>query len=126
VVTPLRLEQAVLDRLKCRIIVNATPVGMFPQVDASPWPPEAPLPAGAFLYDLIYNPPETALMKAARQAGLETASGLGMLIEQAALALERWTGQRVPRRVMWQAVAEGSLSSWQVIKEGLPDRLDNW
>jgi len=80
--------------------------GMLPNIDESPWPEETPFPPGAFVYDLVYKPLETRLMREARQSGLRVANGLGMLVEQAALALERWTGRDVPRRVMWQALIE--------------------
>jgi shikimate dehydrogenase len=85
------------------LMINTTPVGMLPDVDATPWPEEVPLPR-ASVYDLIYAPFQTRLLKSARQAGLPAANGLGMLIEQAALALERWTGRPVPREAMWAEV----------------------
>jgi shikimate dehydrogenase len=87
-----------------KLIVNATPVGMLPDVDASPWPQETPFPQGALVYDLVYKPVETMLVRTARQAGLPAYSGLGMLVEQAALALERWTGRSVPRKAMFAAI----------------------
>lgn len=86
------------------LVVNTTPVGMHPHPDASPWPEEIPFPAGASIYDLIYNPAETLLLGRARQAGRPTRNGLGMLVEQAALSLERWTGLAVPREAMWKAI----------------------
>jgi shikimate dehydrogenase len=87
------------------LIVNTTPVGMFPDVDSSPWPSELPFPPGTGVYDLIYNPSETALVRQARAAGLRAANGLGMLVEQAAAAFETWTGQAAPLAAMWAAVA---------------------
>lgn len=87
-----------------QLIVNATPLGMTPQVDTSPWPEGLAFPRGACVYDLVYNPPETRLVREARRAGLEAVTGLGMLVEQAALALEKWIGLPVPREVMFRAV----------------------
>jgi len=52
------------------------------------------------LYDLVYNPTETALMNAAREAGLRVSNGLGMLVEQAALSFEIWTGLAFPRQIV--------------------------
>jgi shikimate dehydrogenase len=75
-----------------RLIVNTTPLGMFPNVNDSPWPPELGFPERAFVYDLVYNPKETVFMHRARSAGLHAVNGLGMLLEQAALAFECWTG----------------------------------
>lgn len=87
------------------LIVNTTPVGMFPDVESSPWPSELPFPPGAGVYDLIYNPSETVLVRQARAAGLRAANGLGMLVEQAAVAFETWSGQAAPLAAMWAAVA---------------------
>jgi shikimate dehydrogenase len=87
------------------LIVNTTPLGMAPAQDTSPWPPDLPFPPGAFVYDLVYRPAETALLQAARAAGLAAKNGLGLLVEQAALAFERWTGLPAPRPAMHAAVA---------------------
>ncbi len=87
------------------LILNATPVGMFPHTEASPWPPEVPFPAQAALYDLVYNPAQTQLMRTAQAAGLKVRGGIGMLIEQAALAFERWTGRPAARQAMQRALA---------------------
>jgi shikimate dehydrogenase len=103
----LRLSrQDIASALPVELIVNTTPVGMSPILEADPWPSGLPLPEGTFVYDLIYNPAETWLLRAARFTGLRYANGLGMLVEQAALALERWTGQPVPRQAMWLALEE--------------------
>jgi shikimate dehydrogenase len=82
------------------LIVNTTPAGMTPHEADSPWPEDLPFPDGAFVYDLVYNPAQTRLVREARQAGLPAANGMGMLVEQAALAFERWTGQVPPRQAM--------------------------
>jgi shikimate dehydrogenase len=91
-------------QLPLALIVNATPVGMFPAVEHSPWPEGLPFPAQACVYDLVYNPLDTTLVRLARSAGLMAASGLGMLIEQAALAFERWTGVRPSSEAMRHSV----------------------
>ena len=103
---PILLEAAAIRHLPAPVdlIVNASSAGMLPEVESSPWPSDVPFPAGAFVYDLVYKPPETAFIRQARAAGLSAANGLGMLVEQAALALERWSGLPVPRQAMWQAV----------------------
>jgi shikimate dehydrogenase len=89
------------------LIVNATSVGMSPAVDVSPWPEAIPFPEEACVYDLIYTPQHTQLVSKAREKGLRAVTGLGMLVEQAALAFERWVGLSAPRRVMHRAaVAE--------------------
>lgn len=88
------------------LIVNATPVGMMPEVDESPWPENWDFPAQAAVYDLVYNPSHTKLLKQAAQAGLPGRSGGGMLVEQAALSFEYWTGHQAPRPVMRAALEE--------------------
>jgi len=92
-----------------RLIVNATPVGMFPQNNYSPWPETLPFPSGAFVYDLVYNPNKTLLVKQTEAAGLSGANGLGMLVEQASQGFEIWTGRPAPRDVMYSSVA-GSIN----------------
>lgn len=99
----LPLEPATLTR-PFSLIINTTPLGMSPDVGASPWPDGVPFPTGAAVYDLVYNPAETALVRSARRAGLCAATGLGMLVEQAALSFELWTGKNVPRAALWGAV----------------------
>ena len=86
------------------LLVNTTPVGMHPHENASPWPVDIALPKHAALYDLVYNPRETLLVKRARANGLLATTGMGMLVEQAALAFELWTGVAAPRKVMKQVV----------------------
>ena len=59
-----------------------------------------------FVQDIIPNPTETALVKEMRRRGIPCATGAGMLIEQAALNIEMWTGQKPDRSVMLQALEE--------------------
>lgn len=89
------------------LIVNATPVGM--SGGALPIAPEV-LRRGQVVADLVYHPLETPLLKAARDAGAEVVGGLGMLVHQAALALERWTGESAPVGAM-RAAAESAVST---------------
>src|SRR5208283_2995014 len=58
------------------------------------------LPASAVALDVVYAPPETPFLRAATSRGLRSANGLGMLVEQGALAFERWLGVPAPRDVM--------------------------
>jgi len=71
---------------------------------ASPWPADLDFPGQAFVYDLVYNPTETFFMKQARLAGLEAANGLGMLLEQAVLSFELWTGVRPSIEILMDAL----------------------
>jgi shikimate dehydrogenase len=85
------------------LIVNTTPLGMSPNIETSPLPENTILSKNTFVYDLVYNPRETKLIKDARVQGLQATTGLGMLIEQAVLAFELWTGHTPPRDVVWNA-----------------------
>ncbi len=93
---------------RCSLLVNCTPVGMAPDSQASPWPAETPFARGLAVYDLVYNPSETALLRSARAAGLPARPGLGMLVEQAALSFERWTGLEAARAAMWAALEQST------------------
>ncbi len=84
------------------ILVNATPVGTAPHADQSPLPPGFPLD-GDLVYDLIYNPTETRLLRDAATAGCRTVGGLDMLVAQAQAQFEWWTDQRPADRVMREA-----------------------
>ncbi|MCL4824233.1 MAG: hypothetical protein KJZ57_08450, partial [Anaerolineales bacterium] len=77
-----------------------------PNVNDSPLPNDVSLKPDMLVYDLVYNPRETAFVRAARAQGLFAATGLGMLIEQAALAFEIWTGCNPPRDILRRAVED--------------------
>jgi len=87
-----------------QLIVNTTPVGMTPNIDQSPLPANLSTPSNTLIYDLVYNPQETKLVKDARSQGLSATTGLGMLIGQAALAFKIWTGHTAPINVLIEAV----------------------
>ncbi len=91
------------------LIVNCTPAGMFPRVDESPWPEGVPFPPHAVLYDLVYNPPATRLMRQAEEAGARALGGLGMLVRQGALSFAQWVGIAPPLAIMAEA-AQAALA----------------
>jgi shikimate dehydrogenase len=91
------------------LVVNASAIGMTPQTDASPLPPEQKLPRGAVVFDLVYNPPETKLLRDAAQSGARGIGGLEMLINQGALSFKLWTGREAPLHVM-RAEAKRALN----------------
>jgi shikimate dehydrogenase len=101
---PLTDLAGVVEGLYHPVIVNTTPLGMAGGDATSPWPDAMPLPGDAFVYDLVYNPLETPLMRQAAAAGCRAANGLGMLVNQAAEAFELWTGRRPNPSVMREAV----------------------
>jgi shikimate dehydrogenase len=89
-----------------QLVVNTTPLGMTSNTDRSPLPENLSLPSNAFVYDLVYNPRETKFVRDARAQGLQATTGLGMLIEQAALSFEIWTGHNPPRNILYTSVVE--------------------
>jgi shikimate dehydrogenase len=88
------------------LLINATPSGMA-TTDETPLAPEllAALPDGAFVFDMVYAPPETALVQAAHARGLRASGGLAMLLYQGAAALTLWTGREAPIAVMRAVLA---------------------
>lgn len=85
----------------CGVVVNATSLGHHggaPSVHPSWYSPQG------VAIELVYNPPMTGFMRAAQAAGARTENGLGMLVHQAALAFERWTGRPAPLEAYQQAV----------------------
>jgi 3-dehydroquinate dehydratase/shikimate dehydrogenase len=87
------------------LLVNATPVGTWPDVGASPVEPSV-LTGGGLVYDLVYNPVRTALLRDAERAGCATIGGLEMLVGQAVRQFEWWTGTPAPRGRMRDAAVE--------------------
>jgi len=90
------------------LLVNTTPVGMYPDIDRSPVE-EATiqrLSAKAIAYDLIYTPSTTKFLQQAQQQGAVTLNGLEMLVQQGAAALKIWLGQTPPVDIMRQSLQE--------------------
>ncbi len=86
------------------VVLNATSLGLKPE-DPLPFDPQQfSLQQTDGVYDMIYRPAETPLLKAAKAADRRTANGLGMLLHQGAAALELWTGQAVPVTTMRRAL----------------------
>lgn len=92
------------------LIVNATPVGMWPNVNDSPVEEAACFQPGQVVQDIVYRPLETKMMRQASQQGAISVDGLGMLIHQGARAIELWLSQPAPFDVMRNA-AEAFLDS---------------
>ena len=85
----------------CDLLINATPVGMFPMVDASPLP--GPIPANVVL-DMVYNPPITRLLRSALDQGKTVIQGTTMFLAQAARQFEIWTGHRAPSEIFEEKI----------------------
>jgi len=95
------------------LVVNTTSVGMWPAVDAMPWDANLAFRPDQVVYDLVYTPRMTALLRKAQMDGARVMDGLGMLVEQGAAALTRWTGRPAPVAVM-RAAVEAALAQRQL------------
>jgi len=91
---------------KADILVNATSVGMSPNIDETPVSPNLLKPS-LIVFDIVYNPIKTRLLREAKAAGAETISGVDMLVWQGALAFELWTGVKAPVKLMKEAAIKG-------------------
>ncbi len=89
-------EELVKTTSRASLLVHATPVGMWPDVDNSIWPDKAVFPRNMVVLDLVYNPDPTRLLLQAAAVGARTVSGLEMLVAQGALAFTLWTGKAAP------------------------------
>jgi len=95
----------------CDVIINTTSVGMYPKTDVSPLDGiEDVLSEKTIVFDTVYNPMQTKLLKQARFAGAKTISGVEMFVRQAATQFEAWTKLPSPRQVM-RAVVEKRLNA---------------
>jgi shikimate dehydrogenase len=95
------------------LVVNTTSVGMWPSVEVMPWDPDLAFRPDQIVYDLVYTPRMTALLRKAQMDGARVMDGLGMLVEQGAAALTRWTGRPAPVAVM-RAAVEAALAQRQL------------
>lgn len=84
------------------VLVNATPVGMYPKTDACLFMDRIP---GGVVFDMVYNPRETVLIRKAREQGATVICGHEMFLEQAAQQFETWAGESAPRSIMCEALS---------------------
>ena len=87
------------------LLMNATPVGMYPKINACPVPDEV-IAASDAVFDVIYNPGETQLLKKARALGKKTCGGMAMLVWQAVKAHEIWDGDSYTDEEVQKIIAE--------------------
>lgn len=88
------------------IVVNATSIGLFPDVESKPDLAYDTITAHMIACDVIPNPPHTRFLQAAEDRGAKTVDGLGMLVYQGAIGFKMWTGQDAPIEVMYRALHE--------------------
>jgi shikimate dehydrogenase len=92
------------------VLVNATPVGLFPEVEEMPPVVLESIRPDLLVCDVIPNPPQTAFLRAASARGARTLNGLGMLVYQGAICFQMWTGVNPPVPVMRQALEQAFSS----------------
>jgi shikimate dehydrogenase len=103
-VVPLSGENLTKMVAQCRLIVNCTTVGMKYSSEEGQSPLASGLiPKGALVYDLVYNPLQTPLLRMAKAAGAKTIGGLPMLVYQGAASFKLWTGREAPLDIMMVA-----------------------
>jgi shikimate dehydrogenase len=88
------------------MLVNATSIGLFPDVDAMPPVDLNGVRPDLLVADAVFNPPETRLLALARRHGLPVLDGLSMLVYQGVIGFQMWTGQDPPEALMKQALAQ--------------------
>ena len=88
------------------VLVNATSIGLYPDVEATPDVDLSAARSDVLVCDVIPNPPDTRLLQAARKRGLPTLNGLSMLVYQGTIGFEMWTGQSAPEAAMQTALAK--------------------
>lgn len=86
------------------ILVNCSPVGMHPDVDSTPYDIDEKFSSDTIIFDTVYNPEHTVLIKAAKKAGCFYVNGLDMFVRQAAYQYKLFTGQEAPVDVMRDTV----------------------
>jgi len=97
-----------LSRLDAKLVINATSIGMHPDIDATPIPHWC-LKKDMTVFDTVYNPAETLLLKQAKEAGAKTIDGLSMFIGQAAAQFKLFTGKKPDTELMRKTVASYDL-----------------
>ncbi len=90
------------------IIVNTTSIGLYPKMEESPLGDHLILDSRQIVYDVIYNPAKTKLLRQAESFGCKTANGLGMLFYQGILAYETWMGIKIPGEILKELYCEFS------------------
>lgn len=91
------------ERMECHILINATPLGMTPDIESTPVS-QNNLHKDIVVMDIVYNPLKTRLLREAEHAGCTTVDGISMFIYQGAFQFELWTGQKAPLDIMKNAV----------------------
>jgi 3-dehydroquinate dehydratase/shikimate dehydrogenase len=97
------MDWSVRMKHNCQVLVNCTPVGMHPEMDETPFDAEWH-DRHVTVFDTIYNPERTLLIKQAREAGCPTLTGVDMFVKQAARQFELFTGQAADQETIREEI----------------------
>ena len=89
-------QQLSSEAASASLVVNSTSLGMTPLIDTSPLPATVTFSNHQIIFDIVYNPVETVLLRRAKLSGAQTINGVEMFVHQGAHAFELWTGSRFP------------------------------
>ena len=92
-----------LANLDAKLVINSTSIGMYPDNDATPLPKEC-IKKDMVVFDTVYNPPQTLLLKQAKAVGAKTISGIDMFINQAAAQFKLFTSQNANAELMRKTI----------------------
>ncbi len=87
-----------------KLIINTTPMGMFPEIDDSATTIKDSFMKGQIVFDVVYNPVKTKLLRLAESQGATIITGLKMFVEQGAKAYELWTGEQMEKEKVYRAI----------------------
>lgn len=93
-----------------KLIINTTPMGMFPDIDDSATTIKDSFMKGQIVFDVVYNPVKTKLLKLAESQGATIVTGLKMFVEQGAKAFELWTGEQMEKEKVYRAIESYLIS----------------
>ena len=94
---------------QAELLINATPLGMYPKVDAAPPVNWTKVKKGIFVYDIIYTPAETLFLQQAKENGCQVLNGEAMLVGQGAESFRLWTGMEPDIKVMTEALRQALM-----------------
>ena len=94
---------------QAELLINATPLGMYPKVDAAPPVNWTKVKKGIFVYDIIYTPAETLFLQQAKENGCQVLNGEAMLVGQGAESFRLWTGVEPDTKVMTEALRQALM-----------------
>jgi len=93
-----------LPNVEAKLLINCTSIGMYPDIDATPVPQEC-LKKNMAVFDIVYNPAETLLLRQAKEAGCKTISGMDMFINQALAQFKLFTGRNADSKIMRKTIS---------------------